>query len=83
MLAAGPAVARECIAQVFPGTMQPDGEIVFAQTQFRRDFAGVRPVEVDALQQFPILLRHGGQEPLEALAKQLLFTGAGSIRQLM
>jgi hypothetical protein len=83
MLTAGPAVARDLFAEMFPGAMQPDGEIVFAQPEFRCDFAGVRPVQINALQQFPIWLRNGGQEPLEALAKQPFLARVWGIGQFL
>ena len=78
-----PAIGRDLFPQMFAGAVQPDAEVVLGQTQFRRNRAHIISLEVNALQQFAILLRHGGQETLEALTKQPFLASAGRIGQVL
>jgi len=82
VFATRPAIARDLFAKMFAGAVQSDGKIVFGQTQFNRDLANSLSIEVNALEQFPILLWHAGQQSLEALTKQPLVAGAGGGGQL-
>lgn len=83
VFAACPAIARDLLTEMFASPVQPDGEIVFGQTQFRRDFAGILSFEINALKQFPVLFRNGGQQPFEALAKQTLLAGVCHLGQFL
>lgn len=78
-----PAIARDLFPQMFAGAVQPDGEVVPGQTQLRRNRAHVISIEVNALQQVAILLRHGGQQTLEALTKQPFLVSAWRIGQVL
>ena len=78
-----PAIAHDLFPQMFAGAMQPDGEVVLGQTQFRRNHAHIISIEVNALQEVAILLRHGVQETPEALTKQPFLASAWRIGQVL
>ena len=61
VLAARAAVAGELFAKMFAGAMQADGEIVSGNAKFSRDRRDIFSVQVHALKQFAVLLRHGRQ----------------------
>ena len=63
--------------------VKPDGEIVFGQAKFRCDRGKLASIEINALKQLPVLLRHGGEQPFEALAKQPLFAGVRRVGQFL
>ncbi len=60
--------------------VKSDGEIVFGQAKFRCDLGKLASIEINALKQLPVLLRHVGEQPFEALAKQPLVWRARTIR---
>ena len=69
MSAAGPAVLRESLAQVFARAMQPDGEVVLCETEFGSHFRKLLALKINLLKQVPILPGNHGQQTFETLAK--------------
>jgi hypothetical protein len=63
------AVLQERFAQVFPGSMQPHGQIVPSEPQFGSHLLGLSAFQIDLLDKLAILLRHERQKALKALAK--------------
>jgi len=62
VFATSPAIARNLFAQIFASAVKPDGEIVFGQAKFSRDLGKIASIEINALKQLPVLLRHGGEQ---------------------
>ena len=83
VFATSPAIARNLFAKMFASAVKPDGEIVFGQAKFRCDLGKLASIEINALKQLPVLRRHGGEQSLEALAKQPLLTGGRRVGQFL
>lgn len=83
VFATSPAIARNLFEKMFASAVKPDGEIVFGQAKFRCDLGKLASIEINALKQLPVLLRHGGEQSLEALAKQPLLAGGRRVGQFL
>ena len=83
VFATNSAIARNLFAKMFASAVKPDGEIVFGQAKFRCDLGKLPAIEINALKQLPVLHRHGGEQSLEALAKQPLLTGVRRVGQFL
>jgi hypothetical protein len=83
VFATSPAIARNLFAKMFASAVKPDGEIVFGQAKFRCDLGKFASIEINALKQVPVLRRHGGEQSLEALAKQPLLAGGRRVGQFL
>ena len=83
VFATSPAIARNLFAKMFASAVKPDGEIVFGQAKFRCDLGKIASIEINALKQLPVLLRHGGEQSLEALAEHPLIAGGRRVGQFL
>ena len=83
VFATNSAIARNLFAKMFASAVKPDGEIVFGQAKFRCDLGKPASIKVNSLKQLPVLLRHGGEQTLEALAKQPLFAAGRQVGQFL
>jgi hypothetical protein len=79
---ASPAVPQKFLAKMLSRTVQPDGEIVSCEAKIRSGLGGVLAIEINALEQFAILVRHGGQQALEALAERFFIVRIGRLGKL-
>ncbi len=83
MFATCSAIARNHVAEKLASAVEPDGQIVFGQAEFRCDLGKPASIKVNSLKQLPVFLRHGGQQTLEALAKQPLFAAGRRVGQFL
>lgn len=63
------------------GSVQPDGEVVFRQSEIRRGLGDILAIEIDALEQITVVFRNGWKQALETLAENFFIVRIGRLGQ--
>lgn len=82
MFAAGSTVPGNQIAQVFAGAVESHGKVVPGQTQLGCNLGWLFAIQINLLEQFPVLLGHRRQKASETLAEQTFVADSGCFSQL-